>query len=679
MKHINFIGIIALIVMIVSTVNVMADCTSNLINLTAITPYSSYGQLGRMVVGDFNNDGNDDIMTTRAGSPNTLIYLEGNGDFTFTNKSFHVTSAVIFLNGVGDFDNDSKLDVLGSSSSGSNFYIFYNNNFSAGNYSLGGVSAEGTIYDVEVGDLDGDSVDDFTACYAETSVPTTDGHLTTYKSNATARTTSVVQTFEVTDLKSCKDIALEDFDTDGDLDIVRTGNGFSYKYYENNNGSYTLIITSTDSSGIGTSHVEMAVYDFDGDGDKDILFGDSNGTKNMTYAKNVVKELNVTNINLSSNFNYSASIVQPANYHKSISPKPIRDLVIGGTVNATGGGWDSITLYNSNQSFQSSELSLPFSKSLFSYGTSASVYEWLYSDFDNNGLEEFISSFAGTGGVGFPYIFNLSSDCLGNFTPPSVPPVVNYTFTGADFGCALSNTIIPTDLDNNALGDFLLVGDGRASGYMIQASNEMPVITSVDQLTGSPICLGGSQEYTVHYTDAEDNVAALYVYCEGNSTMYNSSTGSIGEGFYPSVSCTYNHTGTFTDFLYIYDSTHLNQKTSNISIQYEVTSNPNCFDTGDGGSTVNVSAGGNFIANYFINMGNFSDFSNYDATEFDWEASGCDSWTLFYPVCPLWVWFVQGSSDLFGWVFGGMLLKLMLVAVVIIFIALIIKKRLGGG
>lgn len=57
-----------------------------------------------------------------------------------------------------------------------------------------------------------------------------------------------------------------DFDNDGDLDLLLTGNGAS-KLYRNDNGQFTEIATSI----IGVSNSSASWGDFDNDGDLDLL------------------------------------------------------------------------------------------------------------------------------------------------------------------------------------------------------------------------------------------------------------------------------------------------------------------------------------------------------------------------------------------------------------------------
>ena len=63
-----------------------------------------------LAVGDFNNDGNLDIVVANL-SPSTVDVYLGNGNGTFkTPISSNTTEGSYFVT-VGDFNNDGKLDI----------------------------------------------------------------------------------------------------------------------------------------------------------------------------------------------------------------------------------------------------------------------------------------------------------------------------------------------------------------------------------------------------------------------------------------------------------------------------------------------------------------------------------------------------------------------------------------
>ena len=164
----------------------------------------------------------------------------------------------------------------------------------------------------------------------------------------------------------------------------------------------------------------------------------------------------------------------------------------------------------------------------------------------------------------------------------------------------------------------------------------------------------------------------MNVYCEGNISKLN--TGIETQPAYnPTVNCTYNQTGTYTDFLYIYDLAHLGDKSVNISVPLVVTNNPACFNSGEGGEI--ITGDGITTGSYFVNNSGF-ETGAYQSSEFDWDSSGCDNWNFFYILCPPWTWFVQSITDLFDWVFSGFFIKLLLAIALVILVVIIVKRRM---
>lgn len=108
-------------------------------------------------IGDFNNDGNIDILIS--GSPYKVIYTTGYG--TVTNNVSTMPSSATVL-GTGDFNGDGKTDILYLAYEGGqfNYYVIYNidNRF---NEPVKIASSNGYSYTSHIGDFNGDGTDDF--------------------------------------------------------------------------------------------------------------------------------------------------------------------------------------------------------------------------------------------------------------------------------------------------------------------------------------------------------------------------------------------------------------------------------------------------------------------------------------------------------------------------------------
>ncbi len=216
--------------------------------------------------GDYDNDGDLDVLLTgRAGSPRvSKIYTNTAGTFTelaTANLTGVNNSAVAW----GDYDNDGDLDVLLTGWTGSTpISKIYTN--TAGTFTeLTTANLTGVYYSaIAWGDYDNDGDLDIllTGNTGSTRVSkiytNTAG---TFTELATANLT------EVTDSA----VAWGDYDNDGDLDILLTGYTGSVgvsKIYTNTAGTFTELATANLAQ---VSFSSVAWGDYDDDGDLDIV------------------------------------------------------------------------------------------------------------------------------------------------------------------------------------------------------------------------------------------------------------------------------------------------------------------------------------------------------------------------------------------------------------------------
>jgi predicted nucleotidyltransferase len=230
-----------------------------------------------VVWGDYDNDGDLDILLTgNTGSANISKIYKNNGNNTFTEQtSISLTGVSNSSAAWGDYDNDGDLDILLTGNTGSaNISKIYKNN---GNntfteqtgFSLSGVSSGSASW----GDYDNDGDLDILL----TGLTGSSGISKIYKNNG--NNTFTEQTgISLTGVANSSS-AWGDYDNDGDLDILLTGEsyyGIISKIYKNNGNN-----TFTDQTGIsltGVSSSSVAWGDYDNDGDLDILLTGSTGS-----------------------------------------------------------------------------------------------------------------------------------------------------------------------------------------------------------------------------------------------------------------------------------------------------------------------------------------------------------------------------------------------------------------
>jgi PKD repeat protein/predicted nucleotidyltransferase len=235
---------------------------------------------------DFNKDGYLDILLTGQGAGSNLIskIYRNNGNSTFTEQvDINLEHVSKGSSAWGDYDNDGDIDFLltGNNSYGTqkSVSVVYANNGDSTFTVQSGISLPGVMSSsVAWGDYDNDGDLDIL--------------LTGYNSDGAIQYISRIYRNDGNNVFTYQSgIKLEgvanssaawgDFDNDGDLDILLSGRlvsgGFTSKIYRNNSTNTFTEVTGTSFTGVG--YCSVAWGDYDNDGDLDILMtGQSAGS-----------------------------------------------------------------------------------------------------------------------------------------------------------------------------------------------------------------------------------------------------------------------------------------------------------------------------------------------------------------------------------------------------------------
>jgi hypothetical protein len=224
-------------------------------------------QYGSAAWGDFDNDGDLDLLLTGNSVPDGYISRIYRNDLgVFNDISAGLTGVYQSSVAWGDYDNDGDLDILltGNSSSG-NISKIYNNNagvFTDINAGLTGISGSSVAW----GDYDNDGDLDILLTGNSAGVAVSKIYR---NDNGTFKDINAGLIGE-----QGSSVAWGDYDNDGDPDILMTGSGGSF-VYRNDNGIFTNIVAGLQSVSSGAA----AWGDYDSDGDLDILISGSGMTK----------------------------------------------------------------------------------------------------------------------------------------------------------------------------------------------------------------------------------------------------------------------------------------------------------------------------------------------------------------------------------------------------------------
>ncbi len=245
----------------------------------------SDGNIASALWGDYDNDGDLDVLLLERGG---ILRIYNNEYGVFVDSQITIadmpedSSPSHRMVSWGDYDNDGDLDIFVSGSA-----IFRNDNGSYVNIEANLVS--GRRGGGEWGDYDSDGDLDI---IATTYVSKEELNINIYRNDSGTFVDINANLLHV----SGGDVAWADYDNDGDLDVIVSGdrgiyNPDSYtKLYKNNNGTFV----DEGSNFIGQAINDIAWADYDNDGDLDFIisgfsyYGDLFKTK--VYRNNTMKQ-----------------------------------------------------------------------------------------------------------------------------------------------------------------------------------------------------------------------------------------------------------------------------------------------------------------------------------------------------------------------------------------------------
>ncbi len=236
--------------------------------------------------GDIDNDGDLDVVFTDGATfsglaRQVILYTnDGSGNFTDVTASqmpadtYNAQDVTLF-----DYDGDFDIDIVvsGKGQGGKRSRLYLND--SAGNFTTSTILnnlGTGATYEIDWGDLDGDN--DF-----DGAVQSISGQNEGWTRNLGPTTVPTNTTFSGSNGNDDNEMALCDYDNDGDLDVFVGSLASTEKVYRNTGAVFTRVNGVIQAQSDST--LDFGIADLDGDNDYDLVTGqgESGGFLNKVY------------------------------------------------------------------------------------------------------------------------------------------------------------------------------------------------------------------------------------------------------------------------------------------------------------------------------------------------------------------------------------------------------------
>jgi gliding motility-associated-like protein len=235
---------------------------------------SAYGQPCYPAAGDFDGDGNPDIVVPSFAT-NSMVVIRNTGSLsTMTVTASFATATNPIAAAVGDIDGDGKPDVVIANRGSSSISVFRNLNAYSGTINFDTkvdfVTGTDEIFAVFITDIDGDGNADIVTQNTSLSNPS---FISVFRNTSTIGNITMAARQDFTTLSGPWGMAVGDLDGDGKGDIVVSNSSINtaFSVFRNTSSSGSISFDTRQDIGTAKGQKWVSIGDLNGDGKPDVV------------------------------------------------------------------------------------------------------------------------------------------------------------------------------------------------------------------------------------------------------------------------------------------------------------------------------------------------------------------------------------------------------------------------
>lgn len=370
---------------------------------------------------------------------------------------------------LSDIDGDGKPDAIVTNNAGSNITIYRNTSttgaITSGSFATGVSFTVGSSpWYFKVVDIDGDGKSDIV-------IPNRGANnISILRNTSTLGSISMATKVDYNVGSSPVDVAFDDLDMDGRLDVVVTNSSSNTVSVLKNNsavGSVSLMDGITFTT--GNSPQRLTIADFDGDGKRDIAVANY-GAATVSVFKNTITQGIINSLSFGSKVDYTVGTNPFSILGADIDYDGKQEIVV------TNYGSNTVSILRNTATAGTIDASTFAAKVDFTTGTNPT--DLVLADIDGDSKLDIVLTNYGS----FTFSIFRNRSTVGSITSSTLSARYDYATGASPWGLSIA------DIDGDAIADMVVVngGSNTLSVYKNSPLIAAPIVTSVTPTVANP-------------------------------------------------------------------------------------------------------------------------------------------------------------------------------------------------